>query len=119
MGKKIFIMLLSGFLCQSIYAGGNDVHFCVSIIDHSSTIPGDSKSPIHPLIATLDDHTLTFYSSFGDIVPVELFDENDNLVYTDWQAPGQTSLVFPNTLSGEYTIRLTVGSVYYIGVIEL
>lgn len=118
MGKKIFIMLLSGFLCQSIYAGGNDVHFCVSIIDHSSTIPGDSKSPIHPLTATLDNHTLTF-SSFGDIVPVELLDEDENVFYTDWLAPGQTSLVFPNTLSGEYTIRLTVGSIYYIGVIEL
>ena len=35
MRKKFFIMLLSGFLCQNIYAGGNDVHFYVSIIDIS------------------------------------------------------------------------------------
>ena len=119
MRKKIFIMLLSGFLCQSIYAGGDDVHFYVSIIDISMEGPGNTKSPIHPLTATLDDHTLTFYSSFGDIVPVELFDEDENVVYTDWLASGQTTLTFPSTLSGEYTIRLTVGSVYYIGVIEL
>ena len=119
MRKKIFIMLLSGFLCQSIYAGGDDVHFYVSIIDHSSTIPGGSKSPIHPLAATLEDHTLTFYSPFAEIVSVELLDEDDNLIYTDWLVPGQTTLVFPNTLTGEYTIGLTVGSLYYIGVIEL
>ena len=50
---------------------------------------------------------------------MELFDEDENLVYTDWLAPGQTSLVFPSTFTGEYAIRLTVGSVYYIGVIEL
>ncbi|MBQ6202760.1 MAG: hypothetical protein IJK46_01535 [Prevotella sp.] len=119
MGKKIIIMLLSGLLCQNIYAGGNDVHFYASIIDHSTVMPGGSKSPIRPLTATLEDHTLTFYSSFGEITPVELLDEEDNVVFTDCLVPGQTSLVFPDTLSGEYTIRLTVGSIYYIGVIEL
>jgi len=41
------------------------------------------------------------------------------VVYTDWLASGQTTLTFPDTLTGEYTIRLTVGSVYYIGVINL
>ncbi len=119
MRKKIFIMLLSGFLCQSIYAGGDDVHFYVSIIDHSSTIPGGSKSPIHPLTATLEYHTLTFYSPFAEIVSVELFDEDENVVYTDWLASGQTTLTFPDTLTGEYTICLTIGSVCYIGVIGL
>ena len=119
MRKKIFIMLLCGFLCQNIYAGGNDVHFYVSIIDISMEGPGNTKSPICPLTATLDDHTLSFYSSFEEIIPVELLDEDENVVYTDWLAPGQTIFTFPNTLSGEYTIRLTVGSVYYIGVVDL
>ena len=50
-------MLLSGLLCQNIYAGGNDVHFYASIIDHSTVMPGGSKSPIRPLTATLEDHT--------------------------------------------------------------
>ena len=119
MRKKIFMMLLSGLLCQNIYAGGNDVHFYVSIIDISMEGPGNTKSPIRPLTATLDDHTLTFYSSFGDTVTVTVLDENEDVVYTDWLAPGQTILTFPDTLSGEYTIRLTVGSVYYVGVVEL
>lgn len=59
MRKKIFILLLSGLLCQNIYAGGNDVHFYVSIIDISMEGPGNTKSPNPPLTATLDDHSLS------------------------------------------------------------
>ena len=119
MRKKIIIMMLSVLFCQNIYADGVEIHFSVSYIDYSSTIPGGPKSPTRPLTATLDDDTLTFYSSFEEIISVELLDEDENVVYTDWLVPGQTTLTFPNTLSGEYTIRLTVGSIYYIGVIEL
>ena len=67
----------------------------------------------------LDNNALTFNYGFDQVITVELLDEDENVVYTDWLAPGQTTLTFPNTLSGEYTIRLTVGSIYYIGVIEL
>ena len=77
------------------------------------------KSPELPLTIDITDHTLTLFDPFVESVSVELLDENENVVYTDWLAPGQTTLTFPNTLSGEYTIRLTVGSIYYIGVIEL
>ena len=58
-------------------------------------------------------------NGFDEVVTVELLDEDEDVAYTDWLTPGQTSLVFPNSLSGEYNVRLTVGSVYYIGVIEL
>lgn len=119
MRKKIIIMLLSGLLCQNIYADGYDIHFYASIIDISKQVPGNTKSPIRPLTATQEDRIVYFPYAFGEIVPVELLDEDENVVYTDWLAPGQTTLTFPNTLSGEYTIRLTVGSIYYIGVIEL
>ena len=50
---------------------------------------------------------------------MELLDEDGNVVYTDYLYAGQTSLTFPSMLSGEYTLRLTVGNYYYIGVIEL
>lgn len=119
MRKKIIIMLLSVLLCQNIYADGNNIHFYVSIIDISMEGPGNAKSPIRPLTATQEDHIVYFPCAFEEVVPVELLDEDENVVYTDWLAPGQTTLTFPNTLSGEYTIRLTVGSIYYIGVIEL
>lgn len=77
------------------------------------------RAPQRPLMVEFDNYTLTFGYSFDETVTVELLDEDENVVYTIWLAPGQTSLVFPSTLSGEYTIGLTIGSVYYIGVIEL
>ena len=80
---------------------------------------GPHRMPSRPLTVELENYTLTFGYSFDEAVTVELLNEDNDVVYTNWLVPGQTSLVFPSTLSGEYTIRLTVGSIYYIGVIEL
>lgn len=75
--------------------------------------------PSKPLTVELENYTLTFGYGFDQVASVELLDEEENVVYTDWLAPGQTSIVFPNTLMGEYNIRLTVGTMCYIGIIEL
>ncbi len=80
---------------------------------------GPRRMPSKPLTVELENYTLTFGYSFDETVTVELLDEDENVVYTIWLAPGQTSLVFPSTLSGEYTIGITVGSICYIGVIGL
>lgn len=80
---------------------------------------GPHRIPQRPLVVELDNYTLSFGYGFDEVATVELLDENENVVYTNCLNPGQTSLVFPNSLSGEYTIRLTVGSRYYIGVIDL
>jgi len=80
---------------------------------------GHGRSAIEVPLVYIEDYTLSFSSTFEDEVLITLLDENENVVYTDWLVPGQTSLVFPDTLSGEYTICLTIGSIYYIGVIEL
>ena len=77
------------------------------------------RAPQRPLMVEFDNYTLSFGYGFDEVVTVELLDEDEDVVYTIWLVPGQTSLVFPSTLSGEYTIRLTAGSVYYIGVIDL
>lgn len=119
MGKKFLIMFLFGLLCQNSYANGNEIHFSVSIIDHSSSTQSEPKSPIRPITATFSNLTLCFQYAFSETVPVELLDEDGNVVYTDYLYAGQTSLTFPSMLSGEYTLRLTVGNYYYIGVIEL
>ncbi len=80
---------------------------------------GPHRMPSRPLTAVLEDYTLTFGYGFDEAVTIELLDEDENVVYTDWLAPGQTTLTFPTSLAGEYTIRLTVGTMCYIGVIEL
>ena len=77
------------------------------------------RIPLRPLMVEFDNYTLSFNYGFDQVVTVELLNEDENIVYTDFLAPSQTSLTFPSTLSGEYTICLTVGSIHYIGVIEL
>ncbi len=119
MGKKFLIIFLFGLLCQNIYANGNEICLSASRIDHSSTMPGGTKIPVRPLTLNLTDHTLTFPYAFGEMVTVELLDDDENVAYTDYLFAGQISLTFPSTLSGEYTLRLTVGNYYYIGLLAL
>ena len=80
---------------------------------------GPHRMPSRPLTAVLEDYTLSFGYGFDEVVTVELLDEDEDVAYTDWLTPGQTTLVFPDTFTGEYTIRLTVGSICYIGFLML
>lgn len=81
--------------------------------------PQYPKAPICPMTLDFTDHTLTFPYAFCEMVTVELLDDDENVAYTDYLFAGQTSLTFPSTLSGEYTLRLTVGNYYYIGLLAL
>lgn len=114
MKKKILILCLSALLLST-----NASSRKITIFPTTKGKPQYPKSPASPLTIDITDHTLTLFSAFEDAITIELLNEEDNVVFTDCLVPGQTSLVFPDTLSGEYTIRLTVGSIYYIGVIEL
>lgn len=116
--KKFFILCF--LIAVSVHSlASQTIYLQVSGDDPILKGNGPQRMPQRPLMAELEDYTLTFGFSFDETVTVELLDDNENVVYTDWLAPGQTSLVFPDTLSGEYTIGLTIGSVYYIGVVEL
>lgn len=98
---------------------GDPISLRPQIIDETPIYIGKPKAPVRPLLIDAAGHTLTLFSPFEEVVTIELFDASEDAIYTGWLAPGQTTLTFPNTLSGEYTIRLNVGSIYYIGVIEL
>lgn len=117
MRKQILFLLV--MFALSIGCKAEQVTLAASNRPETTLTPQYPKAPPRPLTVDITSHTLTFYSAFEDVVTVTLLDEDENVVYTDWLAPNQTSLVFPDTLMGEYTIRLTVGSRYYIGAIEL
>lgn len=117
--KKIILLLVAICLASMNSVRGEHKYLHAPIIDETPIYPGKPKAPVRPLTIDITGHTLTLFSAFEDVVMVELLDEDENVVYTDWLAPGQTSLVFPNTLTGEYTIRLTIGSLCYVGEIEL
>lgn len=120
MKKRLLLLLcVCNFMLGTSVIAKELIPLQVCCLDDERIGHGYPKSPNETPTVYLDDHTLSFSYAFSDIVPIELLDEDGIVVYTDWLAPGQTTLIFPSTLSGEYTIRLTVGSLYYIGVIEL
>lgn len=118
--RKVLLMIVCAFMLSTNLWAKQLVPLSVNIDDDEKPLGhGHGRSTIEVPLVYIEDYTLSFSSAFEDDVQITLLDEDEHVVYTDWLAPGQTILIFPSTLSGEYTIGLTVGSVYYIGVIEL
>ncbi len=118
--RRILLMIVCAFMLSTNLWAKQLVPLSVNIDDDEKPLGhGHGRSAIEVPLVYIEDYTLSFSSTFEDEVLITLLDEDENVVYTGWLAPGQTTLTFPSTLSGEYTIRLTVGSVYYIGVIDL
>jgi len=115
--KKLFVLCC--FLAITLGSFAGVIHLYPRAGDPLKSGNWMPRAPQRPLIVELENYTLSFGYGFDEVVTVELLDEDEDVAYTDWLTPGQTTLVFPDTFTGEYTIRLTVGSVYYIGVIEL
>ena len=109
----------------SSFAGLNDVaEKCIFYLRtgyDASVKKGNSphRAPSKPLKVEIDGHTLIFPYSFDELVTIELTDEYDNLIYTGYLYPGQTSFSFPESFSGEYAVSLSVGSCRYTGILEL
>ena len=106
MFKKLFLIvaLLSGWGANSLWAWHQvPMHF----IKKGSSDYGNTLAPPRPWYITEDDYTL------------ELRDENDVVVYTDYVPAGTTQVVLPSTLSGDFELRLVADTYYYIGYISL
>ena len=119
MKKKLFILLFAGLLCQNIYADDIEIYLTATKSDHGNTLPGETKTPIRPLRGILSNHELTINLIFDDIIPVELINEEDNIVYTTWLMPGETTINLPSSFTGHFTLRLTIGAFYFLGDILL
>jgi len=117
MFKKLFlfIALLSGWGVNSLWAGNQ---IPMHIIDESSSDGGHTYAPPRPWYITQDDYVLTM-PAFEDDFTLELRDENDVVVYTDYVPAGTTQIVLPSTLSGDFELRLVGDTYYYRGYISL
>jgi hypothetical protein len=117
MFKKLFLIvaLLSGWGANSLWAWHQvPMHF----IKKGSSDYGNTLAPPRPWYITQDDYVLTF-TAFEDDYTLELRDENDVVVYTDYVPAGTTQVVLPSTLSGDFELRLVADTYYYIGYISL
>ncbi|MCR5711848.1 MAG: hypothetical protein K6G46_05270 [Prevotella sp.] len=88
------------------------------IVKDNASGAGPTYAPPHPWYITQDDYVLTF-TAFEEDYTLELRDENDVVVYTDYVPAGTTQVVLSSTLSGDFELRLVADTYYYIGYISL
>ena len=117
MFKKLFltITLLSGGSFFPLMAQQN---VPMQIVNKGGIGGGSTLAPPRPWYITQDDYVLTM-PAFEDDYILELRDENDVVVYTDYVPAGTTQIVLPSTLSGDFELRLVADTYYYIGYIML
>ena len=77
-----------------------------------------SKSPILVPEVYLDGNTLSFDSTIEGCT-VQLLDEDETVVYSSVISIGQTTLVLPTTLSGEFELQIVSGDITFYCDIEL
>lgn len=90
----------------------------MQIIQEGASSNSGTYAPPRPWFITQDDYVLTM-PAFGVDYILELRDENNVVVYTDYVPSGTTQIVLPSTLSGDFELRLVGDTYYYRGYIML
>ena len=104
-------------MSTSIHAG-EQVSFITTIEDDMPIGHGYGKSPIEPPTVYIEEYTLTFENYHPDYI-LNIKDEYGNVVYTTMVFSTQTQVALPSTLSGNYEIKLVLGSWVFTGWIWL
>ena len=110
----ITLLLIGG----SNYCFSFPMQIPIRIIDPGASSEGSTLAPPRPWYITQDDYVLTL-PAFEEDYTLELRDENDVVIYTDYVPAGTTQVVLPSTLSGDFELRLVADTYYYIGYISL
>ena len=113
---KKLLVLFSMILCMSSLSFASEVHMRHRQL--GSTHGGSTKSPVLPWIIDLDDYVLTMSATPCDYT-LNLYDEDEEVVYSVFVPAGSTMIVLPSTLSGSFEIRFETDTYYYYGYIDL
>ena len=89
-------------------------------IDNNNPIGGHTnpKSPVLVPEVYLNGNVLTFDEALEGTT-VQLLDEDDIVVFSDFIEENQTSIVFPTTLSGYYKLQIVFDDITFYCYIEL
>ena len=86
--------------------------------DHSGTMPDYPKAPPRIPAIDLQNNTITFEGSHVNYT-LQIFNEDDDIVYSVYVPSTQTTVNLPSTLSGEYQLRLIPdgSNIYFYGYV--
>lgn len=109
----IFLLLLVG---GGTFAFGAQIP--MHIIKDGPAGNNGTYAPARPWYISQNDYVLTL-PDFEEDYTLQLFDEDENVVYSVDCLSGTTQVVLPSTLTGDYEIVVIRGGSYYVGYIEL
>lgn len=113
--RKLFFIVLTLFtVTVTVNADPTEVPLTVRTQPNHGSNP---RSPIDVPVFYLDGHTL-IASSYTVGCTVQLFDENDNVVFSTYIFI-EGDILLPTTLSGTYAIEVTHDNQTFEGEIEL
>lgn len=100
--------------------GGDPLHLEPSGPDDENNTGNHSlpKSPILIPEVYLNGYVLSFDEALEGTT-VQLLDEDDNVVFSDFIEENQTSIVFPTTLFGSYKLLIVCSDITFYCEIQL
>lgn len=119
--KKLLMFLFGAFMLSTSVSAKVLVPLALTVIIEEDDLPGGNgqpKSPIEPPTVYIEDYTLTFENYHPEYI-LNIKDEDGDVVYTTVVHSTRTQVVLPSTLSGNYEIRLVLGSWVFTGWIGL
>lgn len=117
--KKFILLLFSAMMLGTNVSALELVPLTVYIEENEQPIShGHPRTPMLAPKVYIDDYTLLFEVNHPEYV-LNIKDEDGDVVYTTVVYSAQTQVVLPSTLSGDYEIELTEGSLLFTGWINL
>lgn len=116
--RKFCYLLLIALSLSTSAAAWDIIPLAVEIIEGMPVGNGHAKVPMRPPVVYLENHTLAFVADHPEYI-LNIKDEDGIVVYSTVVNSTQTQVVLPSTLSGNYEIRLVLGSWVFTGWIEL
>ena len=116
----VFVVMLSMTVWRVTADENNQkpVPLTVVVINPDSEHGSLPKSPIEIPEVYLNGNVLSFDAALEGRT-VQLLDEDETVVFSDFIEENQTSLVLPSTLSGTYELQIVCGNIIFYAIIEL
>lgn len=114
--KKILFCISALFCLSSFVYAGNGVPLNYQI--KGTSHQGNPKSPVCTWYINQDGSVLTMSATPCDYT-LNLYDEDDELVYSEFVPAGTTMIVLPTTLIGLFEVRFETDTYYYYGYITI
>jgi hypothetical protein len=116
--RKFCYLLLIALSLSTSAAAWDIIPLAVEIIEGMPVGNGHAKVPMRPPVVYLENHTLAFVADHPEYI-LNIKDEDGIVVYSTVVYSTQTQVVLPSTLSGNYEIKLVLGSWVFTGWIWL